>query len=66
MTSWLRGKREVEVVDMVLRIREKLDSALAEGESLPVSPQTRQHLKVQLDTVLNSLPEDLRAVLKAS
>lgn len=66
MASWLRGKREVEVVDMVLRIREKLDSALAEGEALPVSPQTRQHLQGQLDTVLNSLPEDLRSVLKAS
>nr|SVE75018.1 EOG090X031T [Daphnia dolichocephala] len=65
MTSWLQGKREVEVVDMVLRLREKLDMSLAE-EALPVSPQTRLHLQGQLDTVLQSLPEDLRSVLKAS
>lgn len=66
MSSWLRGKREVEVVDMVLRLREKLDTALAEEDSLPVSPQTRLHLQAQLDTVLQSLPEDLRAVLQAN
>ena len=65
MTSWLQGKREVEVVDMVLRLREKLNVALAE-ETLPVSPQTRLHLQGQLDTVLQSLTEDLRSVLKAS
>nr|SVE74079.1 EOG090X031T [Daphnia barbata] len=65
MTSWLQGKREVEVVDMVLRLREKLDITLAE-EALPVSPQTRLHLQGQLDTVLQSLPEDLRSVLKAT
>jgi len=64
MTSWLHGKREVEVVDMVLRIREKLDAAAE--ETLPVSSQTQQHLRGQLDKVLGSLPEDLQAVLKAS
>nr|SVE72831.1 EOG090X031T [Ceriodaphnia reticulata] len=65
MTSWLQGKREVEVVDMVLRLREKLNATMAE-EALPVSPQIRLHLQGQLDTVLQSLPEDLRSVLKAS
>lgn len=65
MTSWLQGKREVEVVDMVLRLREKLSAVMAE-EALPVSPQIRLHLQGQLDTVLQSLPEDLRSVLKAS
>lgn len=64
MTSWLRGKREVEVVDMVLRIRERLDAAAE--ETLPVSSQTQQHLRGQLDKVLDSLPEDLQAVLKVS
>nr|SVE94134.1 EOG090X031T [Simocephalus serrulatus] len=65
MTSWLQGKREVEVVDMVLRLREKLNATMSE-EALPVSPQIRLHLQGQLDTVLQSLPEDLRSVLKAS
>lgn len=65
MTSWLQGKREVEVVDMVLRLREKLNASMSE-EALPVSPQIRLHLQGQLDTVLQSLPEDLRSVLKAS
>ena len=54
----------MEVVDMVLRIREKLDQA--SGESIPVSRQTCQHLQVQLKTVLESLPEDLQSVLQIS
>ena len=65
MASWLHGKHEVEVVDMVLRLREKLDAATG-LEALPVSPQTRIHLQEKLDTILNSLPEDLRSVLEAS
>ena len=66
MASWLEGKREVEVVDMVLRLREKLDLATADEDAVPVSAQTRLHLQGQLDTVLQSLPEDLRAVLTAN
>lgn len=51
---------------MVLRLREKLDAALTEGDALPISAQTRAHLQRQLDTVLQSLPEDLRSVLKTN
>lgn len=66
MVTWLEGKREVEVVDMVLRLREKLDLATDEEDAVPVTAQTRLHLKGQLDTVLQSLPEDLRSVLSAN
>jgi len=62
MVGWLRGKREVEVVDMVLRLREKLDAASSGEAPLPISPQTRHHLQTQLQTVLASLPDDLRTV----
>ena len=62
MMSWLNGKREVEIVDMVLRLREKLSTD--SFECLPNSLHIRQHLQSQLETVLSSLPDDLRSVLK--
>jgi hypothetical protein len=62
MVGWLRGKREVEVVDMILRIREKLDEA--SDEALPISPHIVLHLQGQLKILLDSLPEDLRSMFQ--
>ena len=61
---WVRDKQEVEVVDMVLRIRQKLQ---ASPDSEPVlADSTRQRLEMRLSDLVTSLPEDLRTVLKAS
>ncbi|XP_043190564.1 protein DENND6B-like isoform X2 [Amphibalanus amphitrite] len=60
--SWVKGRPEVEVVDLVLRLRRKL--AEAGADRLPVHATTLSKLRLHLHDVLRSLPEDVRAVLK--
>ena len=59
---WVNSRSEVEVVDMVLRLRAKLTDA----DMLPVSQHTREQLQAHLNTLFMALPEDLRSVLHAS
>ncbi|KAL0268699.1 UNVERIFIED_CONTAM: hypothetical protein PYX00_010530 [Menopon gallinae] len=61
LTEWVRDKQEVEVVDMVLKIREKLKHT-----DLPLSNTTKDQLKTRMDEIINTLPEDLKQVLKTS
>ncbi|KAK3888922.1 hypothetical protein Pmani_034447 [Petrolisthes manimaculis] len=60
--GWVCSRSEVEVVDMVLRLRSKLPRAA----SLPPSHPARDKLTQHLHTLFMALPEDLRAVLHAS
>ncbi|XP_037086666.1 protein DENND6B-like [Pollicipes pollicipes] len=60
--TWVKDKQEVEVVDLVLRLRRKL--ADADTDRLPVHASTLAKLRLQLRDVTRSLPEDVRAVLK--
>ncbi|XP_037016638.2 protein DENND6B isoform X2 [Artibeus jamaicensis] len=59
--TWMQGKSEVEVVDLVLKLREKL--VRARGHQLPVKEETLQQARLHLETVISSLPRDLQAVL---
>ncbi|KAM5332698.1 protein DENND6B isoform 2-T2 [Glossophaga mutica] len=59
--TWMQGKSEVEVVDLVLKLREKL--VRARGHQLPVKEGTLQRAWLHIETVAGSLPEDLQAVL---
>ncbi|XP_059488518.1 protein DENND6A isoform X2 [Neocloeon triangulifer] len=59
---WVQGKKEVEVVDMVLQIRHKIEQS--QSEELPLSGVTKQQLQTRLDDIIFTLPEDLRSVLK--
>ncbi|KAK6619936.1 hypothetical protein RUM44_006336 [Polyplax serrata] len=61
LTEWMRDKKEVEVVDMILKIRSKLQNT-----DLPLSTATREQLRARLNEMISTLPEDLRAVLKTS
>ena len=56
----MEGKCEVELVDMVLRIRSKLDDARLD---LPLPDIIRERLERHVDTILKTLPDDLRGVL---
>ena len=60
--GWVSSRTEVEVVDMVLRLRSKLNDA----DSIPASQHTRDKLQAHIQTLLSSLPEDLQSVLHAS
>lgn len=59
--SWMEGKEEVQLVDMILRIRTKLTEA--ESDDLQLSDMARERLKEHVATVMASLPNDLRNVL---
>lgn len=52
---------EVETVDLVLKLKDKLSQA--EREQLPVRPGTVAKLRAHIDAVILSLPEDLQGIL---
>ncbi|KAF3856761.1 hypothetical protein F7725_017484 [Dissostichus mawsoni] len=52
---------EVETVDLVLKLKDKLTQA--EREQLPVRPGTVAKLRAHIDAVILALPEDLQGIL---
>lgn len=59
--TWVKDKSEVEVVDLVLKLREKL--VRAQGHQLPVKAETLHRAQLNIEMVIGSLPKDLQAVL---
>ncbi|XP_064446503.1 protein DENND6B isoform X1 [Mirounga angustirostris] len=59
--TWMKDKSEVEVVDLVLKLQEKL--VQAQGHQLPVKETTLERAQLYIETVVGSLPKDLQAVL---
>jgi hypothetical protein len=71
-TMWMRGKQEVEIVDMILCIKTKLclpvnsNSTLTPPEpaiSVTIKKETRDLLMEKLDDLIASLPDDLKTIL---
>ena len=58
---WMEGKAEVELVDMVLRIRNKLIEA--KKENLPLADIVIERLEGHVSTIVNTLPSDLQTVI---
>ncbi|XP_032348489.1 protein DENND6B isoform X4 [Camelus ferus] len=58
---WMKDKSEVEVVDLVLKLRERL--VRAQGHQLPVKEATLKRARLYIETVVRSLPTDLQVVL---
>jgi len=58
---WMTGKAEVELVDMVLRIRSKL--AEARREELPLPDVVMERLEGHVRTIVGTLPADLQCVI---
>ncbi|XP_058164994.1 protein DENND6B isoform X10 [Dasypus novemcinctus] len=59
--AWMKDKSEVEVVDLVLKLREKL--VRAQGHRLPVKAETLQRAQLYIEMAIGALPKDLQAVL---
>lgn len=51
----------MELVDMILKIRQKLD--LCENKGYQLNKKIKDQLKVKMDDIISSLPEDLKNVL---
>jgi len=58
---WMAGKAEVELVDMVLRIRSKLEEA--RKEELPLPDIVVERLENHVRTIVSTLPPDLQGVI---
>ena len=58
----MEGKEEVQLVDMVLRIRNKLAEAC--DQNLPVPDIINEQLLGHVEKILKTLPQDLQLVLK--
>ena len=56
------NKEEVQLVDMVLRIRNKLSEAT--DQRLPIPDVIRDQLSEKIEIILKTLPPDLQMVLK--
>ncbi|XP_077181592.1 protein DENND6A isoform X2 [Paroedura picta] len=56
---WSQKHTEVETVDLVLKLKDKL----ADGENLPVKSGTMEKLKLHIDSIILALPEDLQDIL---
>jgi len=62
MNSWLEGKQEVEIVDMILKIRQKLYDY--ENEStFQFNKKIKDQLQLKMNDIICSLPDDLKNVL---
>uniref|UniRef100_A0A672SX87 Protein DENND6A-like n=1 Tax=Sinocyclocheilus grahami TaxID=75366 RepID=A0A672SX87_SINGR len=59
---WIQKHTEVETVDLVLKLKEKLVST-AEKDQLPVKPGTLPKLQAHIESIILSLPEDLQGIL---
>ncbi|XP_063304427.1 protein DENND6B [Pelobates fuscus] len=59
--TWIKNKSEVEIVDLVLKLRDKL--LRAHRQHLPVSSVSLNRLKHHIDAVISSLPDDLQSIL---
>lgn len=60
LKQWSKGKKEIEIVDMVLKLREVLKS------SPPVPDNTKTLLARRLDDLNCVLPDDMKSILNAA
>ncbi|XP_016096143.1 protein DENND6B-like [Sinocyclocheilus grahami] len=61
LLTWTKDKSEVEIVDLILKLREKL--MRARKHQLPVKEELLVRLEQSIQTIISSLPEDLQTLL---
>ena len=59
--TWMADKEEVQLVDMVLRIRAKLSDAVS--QNMPIPDIVKERLEKHVATIVKTLPSDLQDVL---
>lgn len=61
---WVQGRPEVEVVDMVLKLKNKIHHC--KESKLPINAKVKEQLNERLQDIISSLPEDLKNILNVS
>ncbi|XP_077862592.1 protein DENND6A-like [Saccoglossus kowalevskii] len=64
LMQWIKDKQEVEIVDLILRLRDKLATVCA--PDLPTRQERINQLKIHMDHIISSLPDDLQSILKSN
>ena len=59
--TWMADKEEVQLVDMVLRIRAKVSDAVS--QNMPIPDIVKERLEKHVATIVKTLPSDLQDVL---
>ncbi|KAK7499904.1 hypothetical protein BaRGS_00008752 [Batillaria attramentaria] len=62
LSEWIQDKEEVEIVDLILRIKEKLK--FANNNHAVVQRESVVKLQTHLQTIVSALPDDLQSVIK--
>ncbi|XP_025107449.1 protein DENND6A-like isoform X2 [Pomacea canaliculata] len=62
LVEWIRDKEEVEIVDLILRIKEKLKFAI--NNHTVVQQESVMKLQKHLENIVSALPDDLQTVIK--
>ncbi|CAB0008452.1 unnamed protein product [Nesidiocoris tenuis] len=62
LRRWVADKQEVEVVDMLIKIRCKLDKC--KSQNVRLSDNVHRQLQRRMEEIVCTLPEDLRSVLE--
>ncbi|XP_071495460.1 protein DENND6B-like [Diadema antillarum] len=62
IVDWVKDKQEVEVVDLLLKLREKMASV--RDNTITVKPELRAQLESHIASIITNLPEDLQSVLQ--
>ena len=60
--TWMAEKEEVQLVDMVLRIRAKISDSIS--QNMPVPDIVKERLEKHVATIVRTLPSDLQDVLQ--
>ncbi|CAG0921681.1 unnamed protein product [Notodromas monacha] len=66
LVAWLKGKTEVEIVDMYLRLQLEMNKCQRHKDPLPVPAGTADSLKQRMADISQAVLPDLRSVLKIS
>ncbi|XP_031834729.1 protein DENND6A [Nomia melanderi] len=61
LKTWVQGKQEVELVDMVLRIRQKLEKTYI--DEVPIGKSVKEKLQERINDITHTLPDDLKDIL---
>lgn len=61
MKTWVQGKQEVEVVDMILRIRQKLEKSCV--NDISIDDTIKKKLQERINDITHTLPDDLQVIL---
>lgn len=70
LNNWVKGKHEVEIVDMILKLKQKLkiccEDADGQSTSAGLKKTTKDQLIKHLEDLTSSLPDDLKNIIDSS